>query len=223
MPESLKARIEQAAERRRPLGQRLAGASGRRRDPSEASGVLRRDRRAPHGAQRYTGWAALIPTQGGTTCRPSIPPTPSPSTVELGVGDIRIEASDRTETVVEVRPSDPAQEGRRDRRRADARRVRGRPPAGQGPERLAAVDAAPGRRVDRRRDRTPRRVRSVRVETGVAALHGRGSDRRVPLQGRCGRRPARRVGPGGHQDRRRRHHVGTGRRQGTRSSPVPAA
>ena len=38
--------------------------------------------------------------------------TPEPISVslELGVGDIRITASDRTDTVVDVRPSDPASE-----------------------------------------------------------------------------------------------------------------
>jgi hypothetical protein len=35
-------------------------------------------------------------------------PQPISVTVELGVGDLRIVASDRTDTMVEVRPSDPA-------------------------------------------------------------------------------------------------------------------
>jgi hypothetical protein len=35
-------------------------------------------------------------------------PEPISATVELGVGDLRIVASDRTDTMVEVRPSDPA-------------------------------------------------------------------------------------------------------------------
>lgn len=38
-------------------------------------------------------------------------PEPISVTVELGVGDIRIVASDRTDTVVDVRPSDPAKKG----------------------------------------------------------------------------------------------------------------
>lgn len=38
-------------------------------------------------------------------------PEPIAVTVELGVGDIRVEASDRTDTVVDVSPSDPAKEG----------------------------------------------------------------------------------------------------------------
>jgi hypothetical protein len=37
-------------------------------------------------------------------------PEPISVDVELGVGDLRIEASDRTETTVEVRPSDPTKE-----------------------------------------------------------------------------------------------------------------
>jgi DUF4097 and DUF4098 domain-containing protein YvlB len=37
-------------------------------------------------------------------------PEPISVTVEIGVGDIRIVASDRADTVVEVRPSDPAKE-----------------------------------------------------------------------------------------------------------------
>jgi hypothetical protein len=35
-------------------------------------------------------------------------PEPISVTLEVGVGDIRIVASDRTDTVVDVRPSDPA-------------------------------------------------------------------------------------------------------------------
>lgn len=38
-------------------------------------------------------------------------PEPISVTVELGVGDVRIAASDRTDTVVDVRPSDPAKKG----------------------------------------------------------------------------------------------------------------
>jgi len=38
-------------------------------------------------------------------------PEPISVTVELGVGDIRIVAGDRTDTVVDVRPSDPAKNG----------------------------------------------------------------------------------------------------------------
>ena len=47
-------------------------------------------------------------------------PEPILVTLELGVGDVRIAASDRTDTNVEVRPTDPCQEVRR-RRRASKR------------------------------------------------------------------------------------------------------
>ena len=79
-------------------------------------------------------------------------PEPISVTVEFGVGDLRIVASDRTDTMVEVRPSDPP-EGRRDRRRADPRRVRRRQAADQGPQELEAAQLARGRRVDRRAGR----------------------------------------------------------------------
>jgi hypothetical protein len=46
---------------------------------------------------------------------------PISATVELGVGDIRVAASDRTDTVVEVRPSDPSKSG--DVRAAEETRV----------------------------------------------------------------------------------------------------
>ncbi|HKP98750.1 MAG TPA: hypothetical protein VJ735_00330, partial [Actinomycetes bacterium] len=35
-------------------------------------------------------------------------PEPISVTVEFGVGDLQVVASDRTDTIVEVRPSDPA-------------------------------------------------------------------------------------------------------------------
>jgi DUF4097 and DUF4098 domain-containing protein YvlB len=38
-------------------------------------------------------------------------PDPIALTVELGVGDVRIDATDRTDTTVEVRPSDPRKKG----------------------------------------------------------------------------------------------------------------
>ena len=87
--------------------------------------------------------------------------TPEPISVslELGVGDVRIEATDRTDTVVEVRPSDPDEERRRDGRRADARRVRERSPSDQGPEgwrRWRSREARVDRRLDRLADRIAR-------------------------------------------------------------------
>ena len=56
MPEQLKTRIEQAAERETlSVNAWLIRAAAARLERSE--GVRRRERRAPKGAQRYTGWA----------------------------------------------------------------------------------------------------------------------------------------------------------------------
>jgi hypothetical protein len=56
MPEHLKARVEQAAEREAlSVNAWLVRAAAARLERSE--GVNRRARRAPKGAQRYTGWA----------------------------------------------------------------------------------------------------------------------------------------------------------------------
>ena len=56
MPEHLKPRIERAAEGEgMSVNAWLVRAAGARLDRSEAGG--RREKRAPHGAQRYTGWA----------------------------------------------------------------------------------------------------------------------------------------------------------------------
>jgi hypothetical protein len=56
MPEHLKARIEQSAEGEGlSVNAWLVRAAAARLERSE--GARRRERRAPHGAQRYTGWA----------------------------------------------------------------------------------------------------------------------------------------------------------------------
>jgi hypothetical protein len=56
MPEHLKPRVERAAEGEGlSVNAWLVRAAGARLDRSEAGG--RREQRAPHGAQRYTGWA----------------------------------------------------------------------------------------------------------------------------------------------------------------------
>ena len=53
-------------------------------------------------------------------------PEPISATLDLVVGDVRITASDRADTVVEVRPSDASNEADVQGRRADPRRVRRR-------------------------------------------------------------------------------------------------
>ena len=56
MPEHLKPRVERAAEGEGlSVNAWLVRAAGARLDRSESGG--RREQRAPHGAQRYTGWA----------------------------------------------------------------------------------------------------------------------------------------------------------------------
>ncbi|MGZ5329485.1 MAG: DUF4097 family beta strand repeat-containing protein [Actinomycetota bacterium] len=100
-------------------------------------------------------------------------PEPISVDVELGVGDIRIAASERTETTVEVRPSDPANKA--DMAAAEQTRVdytNGhllvKAPSGWRqwmPHRGAgSVDVEVG---------LPEGSR-VRVEAGVGAVHGRG-------------------------------------------------
>jgi len=100
-------------------------------------------------------------------------PEPISLDVELGIGNLRIEASDRTETTAEVRPSDPANEV--DVTAAEQTRVeyanghllvkapsgwrRWMPHRGRG-----SVDVEIGLPEDSR----------VRVEAGVATVHGRG-------------------------------------------------
>jgi hypothetical protein len=100
-------------------------------------------------------------------------PEPIALTVELGVGDLRIVASDRTDTMVEVRPSDPAKKA--DVTAAEQTRVeyaggrllikapknwRRYTPHGGGESVDVQVELPAGSQL--------------RGETGVAALHCRG-------------------------------------------------
>ena len=93
--------------------------------------------------------------------------------MELGVGDVRIEASDRTETIVEVRPSDPTKKA--DVTAAEQTRVEFanghllvKAPSGW---RQWLPHGAAGRSTWRSRSPTGSRVRA---EGGVAAVHGSG-------------------------------------------------
>ena len=100
-------------------------------------------------------------------------PEPISVTVELGVGDIRIEASDRADTTVEVRPTNPAKKAdvtaaEQTRVEYEAGHLLVKGPSGwrhwmphRGSESIDVVIGLPaGSRV--------------RAEAGVAALHGRG-------------------------------------------------
>ena len=58
-------------------------------------------------------------------------PEPISVTIELSTGDVRIIASDRTDTVIEVRPRDDSKASDIKSRRADPGRVLQRQTAGQ--------------------------------------------------------------------------------------------
>ena len=100
-------------------------------------------------------------------------PNPISVDVEVGVGDIRIEASDRAETVVEVRPSDPAKKA--DVTAAEQTRV-------EYASRHLLVKAPSGWRhwMPRRGGESIDVLiglpegSSVRIEAGVAAMRARG-------------------------------------------------
>ena len=141
-------------------------------------------------------------------------PKPISVTVELGVGDLRVVASERTDTAVDVRPSDPS--NRADVLAAEQTRVEyanGSLP-GPCPEGVAEVESVGAwSRVDRRADRRPIGS-SLSSQT---ACRGDGFHRahrsvRVPDRGR--QASASTSPPGRPQDRRRRRRRGPGRRDG---------
>ena len=107
-----------------PFGQRLAGARGGGRPAAVRSRPASRAAR-----RRQTGQAGSSPAgcaepplptithtcgtfihNEGTTMPTYETPEPISVTLELGVGKVRITASDRTDTVVDVRPSDDTDE-----------------------------------------------------------------------------------------------------------------
>ena len=122
-------------------------------------------------------------------------PEPISVTIELGVGDVRITASDRTDTVVEVRPSDPTDEA--DVQAAEQTRVelRRRPAAGQGARRQRGLRlfGKPGS-VDVH-DRAAERARRCTATPSVGGTSAARPARRVPAQDRDRRHPARRDRP----------------------------
>ena len=74
-------------------------------------------------------------------------PAPISITVEIVVGDLRITASDRTDTIVEVRPSDPTKQSDVTAAQENSRRVRERRAAREDSEGVAPVRAAQGCRL----------------------------------------------------------------------------
>ena len=133
-------------------------------------------------------------------------PEPILATIEVVVGDLRIMARDRTDTIVEVRPSDPSHEP--DVRAAEQTRVemtsdgllvkgpkqRGLPLFGKPGSVDVTIDLPTGSRL--------------RADTGVAALRCTGRAGRVPGQDRC-----RGDRPGGHRGGRADHRRGQHQRR----------
>ena len=140
-------------------------------------------------------------------------PEPISLTLELGVGDVRIVASDRDDTIVDVQPSDPAKKA--DVTAAEQTRVEYangtllvKAPKGGASGRRGAAHESIDVRIELPTGST---VRGVGGGRGPA-LHR--TDRRVPVpDGRRGHR-ARADRPGGAQGRRRRRDGGRDRRQG---------
>ena len=114
---------------RRALGQHLAGARG---DPGPRTGRGRRLRRPAQEVVRpallrlgalTTGRRPLPPPAEDRSCRRSTPPPPSRSASTSPAARCGSAPTDRSDTVVTVRPSNPQQLRRRPGRRADAGRV----------------------------------------------------------------------------------------------------
>ena len=95
LPEHLKARVERAAPTR---GSRSTPGSCGRQPWHWSARILNGG--PPAGRSALHGLGALVMPTFDT-------PEPISVSLELGVGDIRIVAGDRTDTVVEVRPTDP--------------------------------------------------------------------------------------------------------------------
>ena len=113
-------------------------------------------------------------------------PEPISATVELALGDLRIVAGDRDDTVVEVRPSDPVADARR--RAAEQTRVEYADGhlLVKAPKQRGARPVRPAR-LDRRHDRPARRLPAARRRAG------RGVPRHRPRSASAGSRPRRRL------------------------------
>ena len=166
---------------RRPLDQRLAGARRRRRG--------RPRRRTPPAAPAARRPAA---TAGGCAdADVRHPRSRSPATVEVGVGDVRVAAGERADTVVEVRPSDP--DRRDDVLAAEQTRVEftGGRLLVKAPKNVEALQPVRRRRVGRRRDRAAGGLRSSASAPAWRRVRATGTlgDTRFTSGG--GRRPPR--------------------------------
>ena len=101
-------------------------------------------------------------------------PEPITATIDLAIGDVRISAGDRGTTVVDVQPSDASNE--EDLKLAEQTRVEYDERAAAGQDAEAALLAEQARPLDRRDDRTarrlerPRRARDGRLPTATVEL-----------------------------------------------------
>ena len=123
LPEQLKAGIEQAAEPRAAVRQRLARprrrrARSRTTTAGHASAAAGSARATPAGCAdrasvrfRNQPMSSNLTPQEGTTMPTFDTPEPITATIDLAIGDVRISAGDRGTTVVEVQPSDAVQRG----------------------------------------------------------------------------------------------------------------
>src|SRR5215217_2408499 len=193
------------------VGQRLARASGRRRAETNRGPVPSTRTTGPARRPALHGLGAL--TNARRNCN---------AYLRYSRADLRHRRARRRRPADRGQrphrhhgrgaPERRRQEARRDRRRAHPGRVRRRPAAHQGAQELEAAHLPRRRRVDRRADRAAGRLPPARRHRGGGtALPG--SPRRVPLQDRRRRYPARPGGGGAAPDRRRRPHRGAGRRR----------
>ena len=116
LSESLKGRIEEAAGAGRPVGQRLARPRRGGRARGRSSGRPRRRQSGPElrTARPVDAVSATAAGSADTIWRNVMPAfdtlEPISVAIELAVGDVRLDASDRADTVVHVRPADESHE-----------------------------------------------------------------------------------------------------------------
>ena len=160
------------------------------RSPRWSSADGRRPAESPSPLQRLSSTR-----DGGGRCHASSTPAPIELELELIVADVRIEAGDRADTVVEVRPGDPVQARRRGRRRADADRAQPRPAPGQDPQDLAQPTArsATAAAVEVRVELPAGSSVAAQDRDGLGSLQRRA--RREPGQDRPGRHRRRAARP----------------------------
>ena len=215
LPEQLKAGVEQAAGRERlSVNAWLvrAAAAALAHDDRRPPPARRPDRPGLHrlGAltapsARHNHHASNLTCRRASPCRPSTPPNPISATIDVVVGDVRISAGDRATTVVDGAPQRRVQRRGRQGRRADPRRVRRRPAAGQGAE-AALVAAAQRRRVDRRDDRAARRLARARRRRAGATSTATAGSATCRIKTGLGHIRLEQADDAEPQERRRRHH-----------------